>query len=62
MVVAGKHVGDIERSWKIVKESTQCHVHRNTYERYTRMVVTVRVVKSIEDLNQIPQLNNFLRI
>ena len=57
MVAAGEHVGDIERSGRTVKEYTRCHVHRNPYERYTKLMVTGCVVKAIKDLNQIPALD-----
>ena len=54
MVAADEHVGDIERSGRTVKECTRCHVHRNPYERYTRVMVKGCVVKSIKDLNHLP--------
>ena len=57
MVVAGEHVGDIERSGRTVKECTRCHVHRNPYERYTKLMVTGCVVKAIKNLNQTPALD-----
>ena len=57
MVATGEHVGDIERSGRTVKECTICHVHRNLYERYTKLMVTGCVVKAINHLNQIPALD-----
>ena len=57
MVAVGEHVGDIERSGRTIKECTRCHVHRNPYERYTRLMVTGCVVKSVKDLNQLPAMD-----
>ena len=53
-MAVGEHVGGIERSGRTVKECTRCHVHRNLYERYPRIMVTGCVVKSVKDLNQLP--------
>ena len=57
MVATGEHVGDIERSGRTFKECTRCHVHRNPYERYTRLMVTGCVVKSVKDLNQLSAMD-----
>ena len=57
IVAAGEHVGDIERSGRTIKECTRCHVHRNPYERYPRVMVKGCVIKSIKDLNQLPPLD-----
>ena len=57
MVAADDHVGDIERSGRTVKECTRCHVYRNPYERYAKLMITGCVVQTIKGLNQIPALN-----
>ena len=57
MVAADEHVGDVERSIRTVKEGTRCHVHRLPYERYTKLMVSGCVVKTIKDLNQLPSPN-----
>ena len=57
MVAAEEHVGDVERSIRIVKEGTCCHVHRLPYERYTKLMVMGCVTKSIKGSNQLPSTN-----
>ena len=37
IVGADKHVDDIERSIRVVKEGTRCHVYRLPYSRYPRV-------------------------
>ena len=56
-VAAGEHIGDVERSGRTVKECTRCHVHRNPYKRYPKVMVPGFMVKSVKDLNHLPPEN-----
>lgn len=38
-LAAGDHVGDKERSWRSIKESTRCHVNRLPYSRYPKIMI-----------------------
>ena len=40
-----------------MKEGTRCHVHRLPFERYTKLMVSGCVIKTIKDLNQLPSPN-----
>ena len=51
---AGEYKGGVERSGRTVKECTRCHVHRNPYERYPKVMVKECVSKSVKHLNQLP--------
>ena len=54
IVAEGEHLGDIERSSRIIKESARCHVHRLTYTRYPKEMVIGCVTHSVKELNQLP--------
>ena len=54
VVAANEHVGDVEVSIKTTKECCRCHVHRNPYEWYTKLMVSGCVTKSTLDLNALP--------
>ena len=53
-VGANEHVGDVERSIHTVKECTRCHVHRLSYQRYPKIMVSGMVTHVIKGLNQLP--------
>ena len=53
-VAAGEHGGDAQRSGRTAKEGNRYHIPRNPYERYPKVMVTGCVVKSTNDLNQLP--------
>ena len=57
MVVAGEHVGNIERSNRTGKEGTRCHIHRCPYEIYPKVIVTGYVIKYVKGSNQLPSFN-----
>ena len=60
IVVAGEHVGDIERYNGTIKERIRCHVHRFSYTRYPKEMVIGCVTHSVKGLNQLPANNGIL--
>jgi len=57
MVAAGEHVRNIEKSNRTIKEGTRYHVHRYPYKRYPRVMVIGCILKTVNDLNQLPSFN-----
>ena len=55
VVAAGKHVGDIERGNKSLKEGTRCKLHQYPYEYYQQKIIKRCVIKVTKDHNDLPQ-------
>ena len=57
LVAPGKHVSEVERSIRTIKERVRCMIHGLPYSTYPKLLIEACVTAAVKQLNAIPSKN-----